>query len=212
METEWHNLHPAVRAGMHRRVVVLGAESTGTTTLAADLALRLRAPLVAEVGRTYSWALYAATNEMADIRWSTQHFWQIVDRQIAAESAAVYSVIDTAPGSLGPWLVCDTDTLATVAWWERYLEDRSEPISDLASARPADLYLLTSPQGVDFDDSDPLRDGYAIRLAMHERLIELLSNSERPFRIVEGTRQERLGLALAAIEQYEASTDRFVHG
>lgn len=212
LSEHWPNLHPAIRAGLHRRVVVLGAESTGTTTLAADLAGRLQAPLVAEVGRTYSWALFAETNEMTDVQWSARQFWQIVDHQINAEATAVHTHIDRIPGSLGPWLVCDTDTLATVAWWERYLNSPSNAVEDLANARPADLYLLTSPRGVDFDDSDPLRDGRAIRSAMHERFIELLSKSGRPFRVVEGTRQERSEFALAEVERHEACTPRFIHG
>jgi len=39
----FEDLAPAVRAGLTRRVVVLGAESSGTTTLACDLASALRA-------------------------------------------------------------------------------------------------------------------------------------------------------------------------
>lgn len=41
--TNWGFLEPPVRAWLTRRVVVVGAESTGTTTLSRDLALALRA-------------------------------------------------------------------------------------------------------------------------------------------------------------------------
>src|SRR5215467_10711701 len=38
----WHHLTPAVRAGLAARVVVVGAESTGTTAIARGLAARYR--------------------------------------------------------------------------------------------------------------------------------------------------------------------------
>ena len=47
----WSQLTPAVRAYLCRRVVITGAESTGTTTLARALAARLRTAWVPEVGR-----------------------------------------------------------------------------------------------------------------------------------------------------------------
>ncbi|NEE33240.1 AAA family ATPase, partial [Streptomyces sp. SID7982] len=58
----WDFLQPPVRAALARRVVILGAESTGTTTLARALAAHYRARggvwartgYVAEYGREYS--------------------------------------------------------------------------------------------------------------------------------------------------------------
>lgn len=50
----WPELGPAVRATLARRVVVLGAESTGTTTLANALAAHYGTVAVPEYGRSYS--------------------------------------------------------------------------------------------------------------------------------------------------------------
>ena len=57
----WSSLTPAVRAWYCRRVVITGAESTGTTTLARALAARLETVWVPEVGRAVSEARGAAT-------------------------------------------------------------------------------------------------------------------------------------------------------
>ncbi|MAP93446.1 MAG: cytidyltransferase, partial [Ponticaulis sp.] len=51
----WQFLHPAVRQYFCRRVIVLGAESTGTTTLALALAEALDCPYVPEYGREYTY-------------------------------------------------------------------------------------------------------------------------------------------------------------
>jgi NadR type nicotinamide-nucleotide adenylyltransferase len=50
----WDYLEPCVRAFYARRVCLVGAESTGKTTLAAALAAHYRTNWVAEYGREYS--------------------------------------------------------------------------------------------------------------------------------------------------------------
>jgi hypothetical protein len=51
----WLNLPRIVRQGLFRKIAVIGSESTGTTTLALDLAKDLGAPCAPEAGRTISW-------------------------------------------------------------------------------------------------------------------------------------------------------------
>ncbi len=207
----WWALSDVVRAGLYRRVVVLGAESTGTTTLTADVARRLGAPFTAEAGRTLSWALYAEAGSMTEVDWAESHFWELIHRQMRFEQEAVWRDLGVVPGALGPWLVCDTDTLATVAWWERYLASAATAVHELARTRVADVYVLTSPEGVAMDDSDPLRDGAAVRLAMHERLRELVVETGRAFIEVTGTPEQRVDQVLAALERYESDHPRWVH-
>ncbi|WP_256842158.1 AAA family ATPase [Ornithinimicrobium cryptoxanthini] len=54
MAGHWWALPTPVRAWLTRRVVVLGAESTGTTTLSRDLAAELGCGWVPEFGRDWS--------------------------------------------------------------------------------------------------------------------------------------------------------------
>jgi len=56
----WDFLEPCVRAHFVRRVCVVGAESTGTTTLAQELADRYKTVWVPEYGREYCEKLAAA--------------------------------------------------------------------------------------------------------------------------------------------------------
>jgi HTH-type transcriptional repressor of NAD biosynthesis genes len=210
----WLHLHPITRAGMHRRVVVLGAESTGTSTLARDLASALEAPLTGEAGRTVSWELFARAGDMKTVQWTDTVFWSIVEQQIRLEHDAIWTRISQAAlfvEGVGPWLVCDTDTLATVAWWERYLTTSSSALLEFARTRLADLYILTSPEGIDFDDTDPTRDGRAIRVTMHHRFRSLLSEVGAQFIEIAGPPQERLERVISAIKNHEQNNPRFVH-
>lgn len=208
----WSQLHRVVKTGLTRRVVILGAESTGTSTLARDLASKLGVADTAEAGRTVSWELFARSeSDMSKIEWTEGVFWDIVNKQIALEHHAISESIQSIPGRFGPWVVCDTDTLATVAWWERYLHADSTSILQFASSRFADLYLLTDPTDVIFDDSDPLRDGALIRSSMHSRMMQLLEQSGRPWRLMTGSPSDRLAAAMEAIRGYETSNPRWVH-
>lgn len=204
----WANLHPTVRAGLHRRVVVLGAESTGTTTLARNLARRIGAPLAMEAGRTWSWVLAGRANGWNQVTWSVDDFRRILADQRRLEADAAHQGAHMQPGSLGPWIVCDTDPLATVAWWERYLGDGSDEALAFARSNLADLYLVTDPADVAFVQ-DGLRDGEHLRAGMRHRFLELVAASGRPWQVVSGNREERLAAAVAAIGAHERAHPRF---
>ena len=101
----WHLLEPCVRAWYVRRICVVGAESTGTTTLALALADHYDTKCVAEYGRLF------CEEQLADggtPDWRTEHFVTIATQQQADE--------DKAARSCGPLLICDTDALATSIW------------------------------------------------------------------------------------------------
>ena len=83
--SRWHELAPAVRSTLAARIVVLGAESTGTTTLTQALADRLDTLWVPEYGRELS-----ETREGGlTAPWRSDEFDLVVERQIALEDRAL---------------------------------------------------------------------------------------------------------------------------
>ncbi|MFI8086809.1 AAA family ATPase [Streptomyces sp. NPDC086080] len=208
----WETLEPPVRAWFARRVVVLGAESTGTTTLSRDLAEALRTrggphsltQWVPEYGRELTVAKLAVARALAarsglreptvfDLEWSDADFEAVAARQSAAEERAARTG--------GPVLVCDTDALATTVWQERYVGRTTKAVHVLADAMPPKaLYLLTDHEDVPFHD-DGLRDGEELRLWMTERFRKVLSGRSVPWQKVRGDRSTRLRLALEAVDQ-----------
>lgn len=211
----WEMLPAPVRAGLAMRVVVLGAESTGTSTLAQDLRTALRArggiwartELVPEYGREYSanWIAIARGLDLAcqpsDLAWSERDFIAISHEQCRLENEAARNG--------GPILVCDTDTLATTVWHERYRGKRSAEVERIARALPTrHLYILTDHEGVPFED-DGLRDGAHLRPWMTGRFREVLDEQSVPWIEVTGTPVQRVTTALAAIEALQVKTWSF---
>jgi NadR type nicotinamide-nucleotide adenylyltransferase len=206
----WDELEPPVRGGLARRIVVVGAESTGTTTLSRDLAAALRGRggphaltrWVPEYGRELTVAKLAVARGLADpagplptvfdLEWRDADFELVGRRQNDAEHRAARAG--------GPVLVCDTDTLATTVWQERYRGRSTAPVRRLAEALPPRaLYLLTSHQDVPFDD-DGLRDGEQLRPWMTGRFREVLTAAAAPWTELRGDRATRLERALAAVD------------
>jgi NadR type nicotinamide-nucleotide adenylyltransferase len=209
----WDSLAPPVRAWFVRRIVVVGAESTGTTTLARALARRYRlrggvwarTTWVPEFGRELTVrklaALRAARPEATafDLTWERADFVEVAREQNAAEDAAARS------GS--PVLFCDTDAFATAIWEERYLGSSSAPVR--AAARRPDLYLLTADVGVPFAD-DGLRDGEHLRPWMTDRFRGELARRNLPWVEVTGPYRDRLRTAVTVCDELLASGWAFV--
>lgn len=215
----WDFLEPPVRAGLALRVVVLGAESTGTTTLSRALAQHLRAQggadgltrWVPEYGRDYSVQKLADATvaaqlqgapapDFAQVGWRSPEFLHIARVQRAWEEAAARMG--------GPVLVCDTDVFATGVWHERYLAARSAEVELLADAARGDLYLLTHHAGVPFE-ADGVRDGEAIRAWMTQRFIDRLDETGRRYVVLHGAPHERLARAVEAVRALRAQAWHF---
>jgi NadR type nicotinamide-nucleotide adenylyltransferase len=201
----WDRLAPATRAGLCARVVVVGAESTGTTTLSRALADHYRTEWVAEEGRRHTEEKFVAATALAggtpppldDLVWTVGDFVDVARHQAEEE--------DRAARRGGPLIVCDNDAWAATVWCERYL-GTAHP--DVAAGRRPALYLLTDHVGVPFEQ-DGWRDGEHRREWMTARFAELLAGRGVPWLLVTGDRDERLRQAVRACDGLLARHFRF---
>lgn len=193
------------------RVVLVGAESTGKTTLARNLCDALvqrggafaQTRWVPEYGRDYTiekleHARTAAARDgrpapgMAELVWTTRDFVAIALEQNALEAREARVS--------GPVLICDTDAFATAIWHERYLGARSAEVEALAIAQPS-LYLLNRVDDVPFEQDD-IRDGERFRAWMTQAFVERLRGTVHRMVSVRGTREIRVAAALEAIDAW----------
>lgn len=189
-------LEPCVRAYFVPRVVLVGAESTGKTTLAQALAAHYHTECVLEYGREH-WERKVAGLSMSDPlpAWSSDEFVHIAAEQQRREDAA-------ARRACGP-LFCDTNAMATGTWHERYYQRRDPRVDAIGAAARAHLYLLTAPD-VPFVQ-DGFRDGETIRGWMHQRFAEQLAAGPTPWRELRGPHAARWPQAVAAVDDLLAS-------
>ncbi|MEV4949426.1 AAA family ATPase [Streptomyces sp. NPDC053755] len=201
----WDFLEAPVRAALTRRVVVLGAESTGTTTMALALAdhyrrrggVWSRTRYVPEYGREYSELKLAELRaERPDAQWPDVAF-RSSDFPVIAQRQAELEEEAARAGS--PVLICDTDAFATTIWHERYMGTTSSDTGEIAAHGRQHLWLLTDHHGVDFED-DGLRDGEHLRPWMTARFVTQLAHSGRRTAVLTGPHEERLATAVAAVD------------
>ena len=192
---QWHRLLAPARAALCRRICLVGAESTGKTTLARLLAERHGTEWVREFGRDYTVdKISAGTNE----QWNTRDFIAIAETQQHIED-------ETARRS-GPLLFCDTDAFATAVWHERYTGRRSAEVEAIGRRHRYDLYVLA---GTDAPyEADGVREGREIREWMHRRFAEQLALRPDPWMLVTGGVAERIDAIDARITSLGLLTAR----
>jgi NadR type nicotinamide-nucleotide adenylyltransferase len=185
-------LEPCVRAYFVRRVVLIGAESTGKTTLAEMLAKRYGTVWVPEYGREH-WEKKVAGLSMDGPLpgWTEEEFVEIASEQQRRENLAA-RVANRV-------LFCDTNAFATGTWFERYNGERHAGVDAIGARDAAHLYVLTE---ADFPFvQDGVRDGEHIRGWMHGRFLELLERIGVEVLRVGGTVEERMGVVCERVDR-----------
>ncbi|HMS69137.1 MAG TPA: AAA family ATPase [Saprospiraceae bacterium] len=155
------------------KIAILGAESTGKTTLAQVLAERFDAVLVPEYARKYVDELQEAI-KMADVYKIAQH--QILEyNEVAANSKAVY--------------VFDTTLLTSIVWLEDKYSVFDEDLFNTWKNQNFDLILLCLP---DLPwEFDPQRSDEHRRFELHEKYQILLKKSNKKFAVIDGFDHKR---------------------
>jgi NadR type nicotinamide-nucleotide adenylyltransferase len=164
------------------RVVLIGSESTGKTTLARTLAEELGAPWVPEYARQYL-DLKGAPLSYDDVE-------PIARGQRAGEDAA------SARGGL---LILDTDLVSTTVYARHYYGSCPPWILRAARERRAHLYLLLHPD-VPWVADGAQRDRPGARQELHELFRGALEAIEARVASVRGSWAERAQTAREAIQ------------
>lgn len=166
-------LSPHVYASFVRKICLLGAESSGKTTLAAALALHLQTMWVPEYGREL-WVEKQGQLVFDDMQ-------AIAVRQLALE--------DQLRTQAKQWLVCDTSPLTTLLYSLAMFEQASDALQDMANT-PYDFIILC-----DIDIpliQDGTRQDQAFRLHQQEWYKQQLAQRALPFLCVSGSVEQRL--------------------
>lgn len=180
--SHWEVLPAPARAHFVRRVVLLGPESSGKTTLARELADEYGTAWVPEFLRAYLDAKGTAP-EPADLP-------RVVEGHVAHEAVLARRANRV--------LFCDTDPLMTAVYSRFYYGEVPQWLEDAAGARRADHYLLLNSD-VEWVP-DPQRDAPHAREVIVELCLDELEKRDLPFTVVSGDWEKRRARARAVVD------------
>lgn len=160
-----------------KKVLILGAECTGKSTLAKDLATHFHTRYVPEYMRTY------LENKPKNYVCQYEDLLPIALGQLQSEC-------DNLQKS-NQYLFCDTSTFEIMAYALWYFNKCPKEIIAMIDNNPYDLILLTDESGIDWQ-ADDMRDLPHGRTQMREHFITLLEEFHLPFHPISGNRTQRI--------------------
>jgi nicotinamide riboside kinase len=167
-------------------IAIVGAESSGKTTLAQQLQARLAADGLAAalVGETL--------REFCDFHGRTPH----IDEQAAIAAEQTQRIAAAAANHAV--VIADTTALMTAIYSEFVFGDTSLYAMGEAAHRRADLTLLTALD-LPWQADGLQRDGPHVRAPVDAAIRAALQRIEQPFTVVSGHGQARLQSAWNAV-------------
>ena len=171
-----------------KRVVLYGPESTGKTTLSIELAKHFKTNWVPEYAREYLQTIWDNEKRICE----PEDILPIAIGQMKSENELAIK-----SKSL---LICDTNLFETMVYSKYYYGGNCDPLLEkYALKNDYDLYLLTD---IDIPwEKDDLRDKPNEREESFEIFKNELIQNNLPFRIISGTRTERLKKAVNYINK-----------
>jgi nicotinamide riboside kinase len=158
------------------RIVLLGGECTGKSTLAEAISERFGFPVAPEAARELV-SRWGRGLEESDVE-------EVANLQLELASAAA--------NPAGGWSVHDTDLVATAVYAAHYFGGCPYWILRRALQDAAELYVLCSPNGIPFQAEEGQRGTAEDRKEVQCRFDGILRRLRRPVVRVSGPVAERL--------------------
>ena len=171
-----------------KRIAILGAESTGKSTLAAALAAQFQTVWVPEYLR-----------EFVEVHQRTPH----ADEQLAIAATQIERE-ENAVLHAHRFLFCDTTPILTAIYSDHYFGKADHKLESIANQHPYAATIVTAPTTPWIADGLQ-RESDTVRQHIHALLIQKLQDNDLPYLLIDGTTQDR-------IKQVVQFLDRLVNG
>lgn len=191
---------------MIRKVVILGPESTGKSTLCELLAQHYHSSWCPEFAReylltngtdyTFDDLLTIAKGQLA----LEEEYTAMVYRQWSVSNGTWVNAKTMKTASHKPLLFIDTDMYVMKVWCEYVFQKCHQFILDEIVKRKYDLYLLCTPDLPWVQDELREYPDEKSRQELYYIYHDMMINQQIPWAVISGNYEQRLQQAIAAIE------------
>lgn len=173
-----------------KKIVIIGPESTGKSTLCEQLAQHYQTEWVREYARSYL--------SSKKVPYTFDNLLEIAKGQIQLEEEGVKALQNSAKQN--PFLFIDTDMQVMKVWCEAVFNQCHNWILNRIAGRRYDLYLLCNPD-VEWV-KDELREypDLKTRARLYHHYKEAMVSQTVPWVDIKGNYEERLQTAIRAVD------------
>jgi len=169
-----------------KRVVMIGSESTGKTSLATKLSLHFSAPWAPEFARLYADAVGRDLTTM----------------DVEPIARGVISMHDEIETTRPPMIILDTDLFSTVVYGRHYYGEAPPWIETEALKRKSDLYLLLDTD-IPFVHDPTQRGTEEQREALQLDFREIIELHDLRYELITGDGSVRLQRAISVMKSFQ---------
>lgn len=167
-KVNYHLISDHAKEMHHKRIAIVGAESTGKTSLCKLMTSTFEGGYVAEYGRTLS---EIQKNELTSDDFKTIALGQ----HSMILQAALYNYCSFV----------DTEAYTTYLLEDVYLKNKTHMIKELGSIQKFDAYIVMAPTVEWVDDGTRVMNVQEDRDLLHEKIIEILTDANKTFIVVD---------------------------
>ena len=178
--------------GMIKKVVIIGPESTGKSTLCEQLAAHYQTSWVREYARQYL--------ETNGTNYNFDDLSKIAAGQIEGEDIICNS-IQSATLACGVPVFIDTDLYVIKVWSEIAFNKCDNNILTQIAKRPYDLYLLCNTDLPWVKDSLREYPDLHTRETIYQHYLDVMVHQQTEWTAINGNYEERLATAIKAVDQ-----------
>ena len=180
-----------------KKIVIVGPESTGKTTLCQQLAAHYHSLYCPEYARDYL-LKHGAKYQYNDLLTIAKA--QLQQEDECAQKLQALLVNSPATQNIHPYLFIDTDMYVMKVWCEFVFDQCHKWILDQITERRYDLYLLCKPDLPWVKDELREYPDLERRLKLYHYYKDLLVHQSTPWAEISGNYEERLKQAIAATD------------
>ncbi|MGG4493966.1 multifunctional transcriptional regulator/nicotinamide-nucleotide adenylyltransferase/ribosylnicotinamide kinase NadR [Brevibacillus reuszeri] len=184
----WEHIPACVRPDFVKKVVIIGTESCGKSTLTRYLAKLYNTVCVEEYGRTMCEEIGGCETIM------TKEFFPHI---AYAHKVKEYE----AQRQANKLLFIDTEAVVTQFYSQLYAGHSFTVLDQIAREQEYDLWLFLAPDVTWVEDGLRVHGEEQVRKANHEKLKQMVEERGIPYVMISGTYQERLNKAIEQVDR-----------